>query len=975
MKRATIFKGLTAVLGFLFFAVNGLTVGMFANAGFINDALGIEETEQVNKGEGPVRYASEFAENINKFTEEELKAKNDAAQAFIEQEMEESAVLLKNENNALPLTADQIKKVTLLGWSAAHPYYRAHSGGNGTDGKVSLKDALTSRGFDINGSVYDVLAKTDGNRKNTSVVEMPVSAYDSLKNTFSDYNEAAIVVLSRESGENDDLQVNYSDNGATQSMLALTKNEKDLLNMVKEYKNNGTFKKVIVLINSANVMEVDWLDQYAVDACMWIGGPGTDSGIYGVADLLTGAANPSGKLVDTFSASSLSAPAMQNYITAQNSYNDNLIYAEGIYVGYKYYETRYEDCVLGNGEANGSAGVYASSGNSWNYAAEVTYPFGYGLSYTTFTQTLDKVTDNGDGTMTATVTVTNTGNTDGRSVVELYAQTPYGDYEKANAVEKSAIQLVAFDKTGLLKANGGHETLNITVDKYFLASYDYVGAKTYIISEGEHYLALGDDAHDALNNVLAAKGASGMTDHEGNAASGDADKVYSWNEDFDDKTYSLSAAGEKVTNRLQEMDWNYWSKGTVTYLSRSNWQDTYPEAYDLTRTSNMTADDVYTKPADAPKASEVDTEVDAGLKFADLFGVELDDVDENGDNIWDKYIDQMSIDELISTTIDVKGIAAITRLGFPGGTNDDGIDSVSFTNCYVNPNLAASSWDEDMFLRRGEFIGEDCLFLGLNTQWGPGANMHRSPFSGRNFEYLSEDSVLYYELIGSQVAGTESKGVTVSIKHFFANDQEQNRGSYGVFANEQALREIYLRPFEGAFVKGGATTTMTSNARVGFRYVGEYDELINGILHGEWGFYGVIITDAGGGFSTPDEYLVKGGNMFCFVSDTADRAQKIKNAVILKNDGNFLNILKERAKETLYTYAHTNAMNDLTSDAEFDDIYPWWKSAMIAINVVVGALLAGAATCYVLWGYVFKKNGKNEVEGADASIGGNDENS
>lgn len=974
MKRATLFKGLSAVFGLLFFAINGITVGMFANEGFINDALGIGSSDYDTSG-GPVRYASEFAENINNYTDEELKAKNDAAQAFIEQEMEESAVLLKNDNNALPLTQDEIKKVTLLGWSSAHPYYRAHSGGDGTVGDYSLKDALTSRGFVINESVYSALEGISGNRKNTAVAEAPVSTYDSLKSTFSSYNEAAIVVLSRESGENDDLQVNYSDNGTTQSMLALTKNERDLLDMVKQYKDNGTFKKTIVLINSANVMEVDWLDDYSIDACMWIGGPGTGSGIYGVADLLTGTANPSGKLVDTFSASSLSAPAMQNYVTAQNGYNDNLIYAEGIYVGYKYYETRYEDCVLGQGNASSSAGVYASQGGSWNYADEVTYPFGYGLSYTTFTQTLDKVTDNGDGTLTATVTVTNTGDVDGRSVVELYAQTPYGNYEKTNNVEKSAIQLVAFDKTGMLEADGGHETLEITVDKYFLASYDYTAAKTYILSEGDYYLALGEDAHDALNNVLAAKNAEGMTDHEGNAVSGNADKVFTWHEDFDDETYSVSATGEQVTNQLQEMDWNYWNDGDVTYLSRSDWQSTYPKVYNLTRTSNMVADDTYSKPSDAPKASEVETEVDAGLKFADLFGVELDEVDGNGDNIWDKFIDQLSIDELISTTIDVKGIDPIKRLGFPGGTNDDGIDCVSFTNCYVNPNLAASSWDEDMFLRRGELIGEDCLFLGLNTQWGPGANMHRSPFSGRNFEYLSEDSVLYYELIGSQVAGTESKGVTVSIKHFFANDQEQNRGTYGVFANEQTLREIYLRPFEGAFVKGGATTTMTSNARAGFRYVGETDGLINGILHGEWDFYGVIITDAGGGFSDPAEYLAKGGNMFCFVSDKADRAQKIKNAVILKNDGNFLNILKERAKETLYTYAHTNLMNGLTRDTVINNVYPWWKSAMIAINVVAGALLAGAVTCYVLWGYVFKKGDKKEVNAGAASSGGNDENS
>lgn len=966
MKRATLFKGLSSVLGLLFFTVNGLTVGMFRNEGFINDALNITTTEQVDKGEGPVRYASEFAENINKFTQEELKAKNDAAQAFIEQEMEEGAVLLKNDNNALPLTETQIKKVTLLGWAAAHPYYRAHSGGNGTDGKISLKDALISRGFVINEAVYDALAAVNGERKNTSVVEAPVSTYDSLNGTFASYNEAAIVVLSREAGENDDLQVNYNDNGNMQSMLALTKNERDLLNMVKQCKADGTFKKVIVLLNSSNIMEVDWLDEYDVDACMWVGGPGVDSGIYGIADLLTGEANPSGKLVDTFSASSLSAPAMQNYVTAQRNHNDNLIYAEGIYVGYKYYETRYEDCILGQGDADGSAGVYASQGGKWNYADEVTYPFGYGLSYTSFTQTLDKVVDNGD-TLTVTVTVTNTGKVAGKSVVQVYAQTPYDDYEKTNHVEKSAVQLVAFDKTEEL-APGAPQTLEIEVDKYFLASYDYTKAKTYILSEGDYCLSIGDDAHDALNNILAQKGASGMTDHEGNVVSGNVEKVFTWHEELDTTTYATSATGEDVTNRLQDMDWNHWNDSGVTYLTRSNWQGTWPKSYNLSLTANMKVTDMYEKPADAPKATEVTTDEFADIMFAEMFGVELDEVDENGDNIWDKFIDQLTMDELISLTIDVKGIDAIKRLGFGGGTNDDGIDSVSFTNCYVNPNLAASSWNEDMFLRRGELIGEDCLFLKLNTQWGPGANMHRTPFSGRNFEYLSEDSVLFYELIGAQVKGTESKGVTVAIKHLFANDQEENRGSYGVYATEQALREIYLRPFEGAFVKGGATTTMTSNARVGFHRVGEYDSLINGILHGEWGFYGIIITDAGGGFTTPQEYIAKGGNMFCFVSDKADRAQKLKNAIILKNDGNFLNILKERAKETLYTYAHTNNMNDLTRESEFVDNYPWWKSAMIAINVVVGAAFAGAVICFILWEYVFKK--RDKIEFVDGDKGG-----
>ena len=973
MKKAKLFKGLSAVLGLLFFIVNGLTVGMFKNEGFINNALNISTSEKVNgEGELPIRYGSEFSTDINHYTKEELAAKNNAALAFIETEEEEGAVLLKNENNTLPLTAEQIKKVTLLGWAAAHPYYRSHSGGGGSNGKISLKDALTDRGFNINQKVYDALASVSGNRKNTAVVEAETSVYDT--STFASYGEAAIVVLSREAGENDDLQVVYNDEGTDQSMLALTKKEKALLNLVKQYKEDGTFKKVIVLLNTSNTMEVGWLDDYKVDACLWIGGPGTSSGFYGVADLLTGEANPSGRLVDTYSTSSLSAPAMLNYITKSRSHNDNLIYAEGIYVGYKYYETRYEDLILGRGNANSSKGTYASTG-AWDYNAEITYPFGYGMSYTTFTQTLKSVTDNGDGTLTATVNVKNAtaaeGGVKGKSVIQIYVQTPYGAYEKTNLVEKSAIQLVAFAKTEELNP-GQDKDYPVTVDKYFLASYDYKTVKGYYLSEGEYYLSLGDDAHDALNNVLAKKGAMGMKDIGGNTTTGDTKKVYTWSQKFDKDTYSTTKTGAKVENQLQEMDWNHWNSGAVTYLSRNDWDATYPISYNLTKTANMKIEDAYKKPANAPKATDIVTGKDAGLKYADMYGVALDEVDAQGNNKWDKFIDQLTMDELIYTTLDVKGIDAINHVGFTGGINDDGIDGVG-ANCFINPNVVAASWNCDLLQRRGEFIGEDCLYRGIHTQWGPGANFHRAPFSGRNFEYFSEDSVLYYELAGSQVKGTESKGVSVSIKHLFGNDQEENRGSYGIYSSEQALREIYLRPFEGAFVKGGATNTMTSNAKVGFRFVAESYGLINGILHGEWGFYGIIITDAGGGFSDPAEYIAKGGNMFCFVGDKSDRAQKLKNAIILKNDGNLLNIYKENAKEILYTYAHTNIMNGLTADTQTRNIIPWWKSAMIAINVVMGVLLLGGVTCFVLWGYVFKKNDVIEVyEGNDNAAGGDD---
>lgn len=467
MKSSKLFRGLSAVSIFLFFTINGLTVGMFNSAGFINKALNTPTSIYVKKANGtqeiPTYFKSEFSKDINNFTQDELKAKNEAAEKFIESEEEESAVLLKNDNNALPLTAEEQKKVSLFGYTTVSPYYRSHSGGGGSQRTVSFLEALESRNIKYNTTLTDLYSGLSYERNYKSVAEAPLSVYsESVKSSFASYNGAAIVTLSREAGENDDLITNYQDSdGTVHSILALNKNEKDMLNLVKEYKENGTFKKIIVLLNTCNTMEVGWLDEYKVDACLWIGGPGMSTGFYGVADLLTGEVNPSGKLVDTYSKSSLSAPAMQNFGAMSTN---NLVYAENIYVGYKYYETRYEDVILNRYGANSTVGVYASEG-AWDYAKEVTYPFGYGLSYTTFTQTLKGVKDNGDGTLTVTVNVKNTGEVAGKSVVEIYSQTPYGDYEKENFVEKSAIQLAGFEKTDKLNA-GDDVDVKVAVDKY-----------------------------------------------------------------------------------------------------------------------------------------------------------------------------------------------------------------------------------------------------------------------------------------------------------------------------------------------------------------------------------------------------------------------------------------------------------------------------------------------------------------------------
>lgn len=850
--KPALWRSIAAVSSIVLCLAVGGTAVTTEWSGYINKYLGISNTTivQGDSDEDPIHYKSDYSS----YTE----VMNNAREVAKQVQAEGTVLMVNDDENGLPL--EKNSNVTFFGYNQVDIAY----GGTGSGGvtpsaerEVDLISACEGK-LGMNKTIYDFYQDKYDNkvgfvettgwggttmnfRTVNSVNEINAADFtQEVKDSYADYGDAAIYIITRIGGEGSDLSTEGD------GYLALDENERSVLEEMKE----GDFDKRIVILNTFNAMELGWVEEYDIDAVLYIGGPG-EVGMDAVTDILIGEINPSGHLADTYAYDSFSSPAMQNFgdfefansasITNSDS-RKYVMYNEGIYVGYRYYETRYEDTVLGNGDASSSAGVYASSGSSWKYEEEVQFPFGWGMSYSDFTQTLDSVEVDWDN-KTAEVTVTVTNNTPdipGKDVVQVYAQAPYTE----GGVEKSAIQLCGFAKTQTLDSKTPSQTLTITVDLADIASYDYENYKTYIMDAGDYYFAIGDSAHDALNNVLAAKNAEGMTDHEAMPCRQCRQSVY-------------LARGLRRQNLQHLCRWQggyqpiagdgleLLERRRRDLSFRSDWQSTYPKVYNLTRTSNMVADDTYSKPSDAPKASEVETEVDAGLKFADLFGVELDEVDGNGDNIWDKFIDQLSIDELISTTIDVKGIDPIKRLGFPGGTNDDGIDCVSFTNCYVNPNLAASSWDEDMFLRRGEFIGEDCLFLGLNTQWGPGANMHRSPFSGRNFEYLSEDSVLYYELIGSQVAGTESKGVTVSIKHFFANDQEQNRGTYGVFANEQALREIYLRPFEGAFVKGGATTTMTSNARAGFRYVGETDGLINGILHGEWDFYGVIITDAG----------------------------------------------------------------------------------------------------------------------------------
>ncbi|WP_294517477.1 glycoside hydrolase family 3 C-terminal domain-containing protein [uncultured Pseudoflavonifractor sp.] len=513
MKKEALWRGLTSVLAVLLAFLFVMTNVAWGYENLINSALNVTTRKAVESESSSTVdtafYKSDYGD-VNHLTEEDLDRLNADEDAFIVQEMEEGAVLLKNDNNALPLAQDE-RRVTLFGSGSAKPLYHGNSGGGDNDPsrEVSFYQALKDEGFTINEALYQAYlnspttrkivvtneqsAGTYGGTDSWSIGEEPISFYtDELKSTFSDYNDVAIVVLTRACGEDSDLPTSDEDGV---SYLSLHQDEKDMLNMIYQ---SGQFDKIILINNSPNPLELGWLDEYHVDACLWIGNPGL-VGFRGVVNLLTGAANPSGRLVDTYAASSLSAPSVQNYgsFTFENSteitdycadddkyVTHYMVYAEGIYVGYKYYETRYEDCVLGQGGASSGSGVFASQNGAWSYADEVVYPFGYGLSYTTFQQTLDSVTE-ADGTFTVSVTVTNTGDTAGKDVVQVYAQTPYTDYDRENLVEKSAIQLLGFGKTGLLEP-GQSEPVTVTCDKYLLASYDYTNAKGYILDAGDY---------------------------------------------------------------------------------------------------------------------------------------------------------------------------------------------------------------------------------------------------------------------------------------------------------------------------------------------------------------------------------------------------------------------------------------------------------------------------------------------------------
>ena len=984
LKRLS--RGLTTVFTVIFTVVLGLTALAYQAEADVNQILGTSSYEIVqNEGaeETDTQYFKQKTRSIDEFMQQKLD--------IIEQVTDEGTVLLKNEKSALPLAAGA--RVTLFGRASYNSVYGGDSGnaqignlGNQNINKT-FRYGLEAAGFAVNDEMWNFYAQR--NIAYNADPSAEVAPAQLPMGSVSGYADAGIVVLSRVTGEGGDAPDGYYE---------LTQTELDLVNAAKE-----ACSKVIVVINSPSPIAIHALKEDAgVGAILQIGGLGA-LGTKSVGKILAGEVSPSGKLIDTYAASSRSSAAYQSAGTVAYANADAVsaaatsigigaggtkytVFSEGIYVGYKYYETRYEDCVLGQGNAASSAGVFASSGN-WNYDEEVDYPFGYGLSYTDFSQELTGLTVEND-VVTATVRVTNEGDVAGKEVVQLYVQSPYTEYDKENGVEKSAIQLVNFGKTGILQPGASAE-VTLKMDLYNIASWDYQNAKTWILDEGSYYFAVGESAHDALNNVLAAKGAD---------VAGDKDLARVWENDafrtlgeyeFTDAGFTTenglfhNNTETAYTNRLDEADLNNLiGEGTTTYLSRSDWSGTWTEGLKAVTATEEMIDQIAFL-SDYQKGEPVGDTYTYGADTA--FNILMAKGKSYDDEVWEDILNQLMVEEMIAMVGKNFGaIDPVLGLNFPGTNDNDGVGSgpcVGYPTSldtgstviegetkysaieprmYPSETVEAATFNQQLIYDLGEVMSEDCFYTGMTTLWGPGLNIHRHPYAGRNFEYFSEDSQMTY-IMGAQItAGVQSNGVICGPKHFAFNDQETDRYGFAVYTNEQAGRENSLRGFEGAVAVAKAKNVMTSLNRVGCRWMGINTALQNDVLRSEWGFDGYTITD-----NALEPYMC--GRSIALGTDKLmllpgnERNDELNKEALLA-DSTLFAAVRQACHRILYVYVNSKAMNGISADTQIVPVTPWWKTALVNVNVVLGCLVAlGIVGCIATYD-CRGKNAKVKVE-------------
>lgn len=907
-----------------------------------------------------------------------------AGEALNEKINNEGIVLLDNKNNALPLKKEE-KKVTVFGYAGAHA---SHSGRGSSNSRTSskqlnLKDALKGAGFELNEKVYDYYYELVKSNSATAFqrYDVPFVTTDTMEpkvdtigdnqdylNSIQEYGDAAIYVITRSSGENSDVWRggNSALSIGDEDLLSLSTNEKSILDGLMSLKKQGKVKKVILVLNGCNQIAQKEFEPYDIDASLWIGNPGIN-GLKSLANVLNGTVNPSGRLPDTFWYDHGDNPVMNNYgvylyenasdysgkinvgSSKPTGYTSYMAYQEGIYVGYRYAETRYTDKV------NDVANV-----GEFDYDKTIYRPFGYGQSYTTFalenqTVTYDEETDK----YTVSVTVRNTGSTAGKYSAQVYLQKPYTKFDTERQIEKSAVELVGFEKTDIIEPNGT-ETLDIVVDQAQFASYDRNVDKTFILTEGDYLLTTAENAHEAAKNFLQ---------HKGKNVGGNADFVYSKHLAYDKDKYSKSeATGKEITNLFDEADINKSSArgdNSLQFMSRSNWS----AALSNTLRLNDKMVEVINSQQSSGNLKKDDGEYPTYGEFKGMMLLELKDLPFD-DPKWDTFMDQLTWEDTVEVLRNgLQSTAASNKYAKPRTYDDNG--PVGITQRYSKGNglatikndpdkdrtpvnyaaipVLAATFNKELAKEFGNMVAEDALWAGINGLYGLGMNTHRTAYSGRNWEYYSEDPILSGLMATEQTKAVQAKGLNAYIKHIALNDQELQRFGIGIWTNEQALREIQLRPFEICIKDGKALNAMTSLTRFGLEFAPGCSALNNDWMRGECGLEGVVVTDMYtlGYLETSMPGFVSAG---CDIPDGELDAKYYD--VYREGYSKFAHDMRLAAKRVFYHTVNSSAMNGFTKDTKVVELVPQWEVMLnigegVTIGLFAAALVFSGVTLFL----------------------------
>ncbi len=880
---------------------------------------------------GPMYQMISMAMGDGKISDET----SEEAKALCTEIAEEGIVLLKNEASTLPLAAGA--KVNVFGWSSTNPVYGGTGSGALSDAypTTTFLDGLTEAGIEYNTDLTDFYTSWRDTRPSVGMMgqdwtipEPTIDEYGDLFESAKSYSDTAIFFIARSGGEGADLPqsydgeetlaeggmfgstgVRYSDQAddldASKSYLELSNRETALLNQV-----TADYDNVIVIVNSANAMELGFVNDYSqIKSVIYCPGTG-QTGFVGLGEILAGQVNPSGKTADTFVADLLATPTANNFgdfdytnadeFAYENMFAENgmatptfVNYVEGIYVGYRYYETAAAEAEAGNME--------------FDYDSTVVYPFGYGLSYTTFSQEMGPISNDGT-TVSFDVTVTNTGDVAGKDVVEVYYNPPYTN----GGIEKSAANLIAFEKTATLEP-GASEVVSISFALEDMASYDTYGAGCYVLEAGDYQISINSDSHNKIASDVVSV----------------ADTI---TYDANNKRESDDVA---ATNQFS------FAEGDVTYLSRADGFANYAEATAAPTNFEMSDADKATyfnatnyDPTDYNDDSDEmpTTGAKNGIQLAELRGLDYDDP------MWDSLLDELTVDDMNNLiahggyeTAAVDSIGKVMTYDCDGpasiNNNFTGQGSIGFPAAV----MIACTWNKDMATAFGQSIGKMADEMDVSGWYAPATNTHRSAFGGRNFEYYSEDGVLAGWMAASASNGAREYGVYSYVKHFATNDQETNRTNFlCTWLNEQSMREIYLKSFEITFKNSDPAATMVAFNNIGTEPAESCSALLNTVLRDEWGFRGLAETDYFGGYGYQDaDRMIRGGcdlmlatydTEFSVVTDTTSATS--------------VQAMRTAAHNILYTTVNSRAYA-----SDVDNSIPAWKIAIYVVDVILALII------------------------------------